>query len=111
MFPTDKSCENPSFSECHYKYKTKAGVEFQRICFCYSPKLDRWYYKNCWLFADSNKLNSYFWVDNVNDWKSLSTKIKQHKSSIPHLVACAVYEFWIEGKESLELEIRKETNL
>lgn len=80
----NKPCGKQSFSKYYYEFKTEGGVELHRTWLCYSPKLNMCLCEPWLLFANRNKLSSYFLVDGDNNWKGLSKRINQHESSVLH---------------------------
>ena len=103
-----------SFSNHYYTSVTKAGIKLPRSWLCYSPKLDCTYCEPCWLFAN-RQAPSYnnAWVNGVNDWKHLSSKIAVHEATQIHLGACVVYEQWkLNGTidADMERDIRNAAN-
>lgn len=91
-FPKDP-ITNRSFSADYYFCNTKTGHKIERFWLCYSPTLNGVYCEPCWLFAnrlDKNISNAWC-TGNINDWKNLSNKIKDHEISKCHINACLSY--------------------
>lgn len=98
-FPKDP-VSNRSFSCDYYYINTKAGQKIDRKWLCYSNVLDGVYCQVCWLFANRHDQNfhSAWTKGTLNDWQSLSKKIKIHEHSNIHLNACLAYSNFLNEK-------------
>ncbi|KAL4131520.1 hypothetical protein QTP88_008815 [Uroleucon formosanum] len=76
------------FSTFFYTMKLKSGINVPRFWLCYSVGWNVAYCETCWLFA--NHQYAYYqdsWVNGINDWRHLSSKIEKHESSVQHIYA------------------------
>ena len=63
--------------------------------------MDRVYCQSCWLFSHENvspgtsyALQNLWGTTDLNDWRHLSQRIRNHESFTHHAEACAIYEQW-----------------
>lgn len=76
------------FSTFFYTMKLKSGINVPRFWLCYSVGWNVAYCETCWLFA--NRQYAYYqdsWVNGINDWRHISSKIDKHESSVQHIDA------------------------
>lgn len=73
-----------SFSEVYYKKETNNGTH-SRHWLAYSLIVDRVYCWTCRLYGTSKAQNNIFSTTGCNDWKHLSTRLKDHESCKVHL--------------------------
>lgn len=80
--------KNFRFSTFFYTMKLKSGINVPRFWLCYSVGWNVAYCETCWLFA--NRQYAYYqdsWVNGINDWRHLSSKIDKHETSVQHIDA------------------------
>lgn len=73
-----------SFSEVYYKKETNNDTH-SRQWLAYSLIVDRVYCWTCRLYGTPKAQNNIFSMTGCNDWKHLSTRLKEHESSKVHL--------------------------
>lgn len=79
--------------------KLKSGINVPRFWLCYSVGWNVVYCETCWLFA--NRQYSYYndsWINGINDWRHLSSKIEKHETSFQYIEAGKIRTCWVKNK-------------
>ena len=96
-YPKDEN--NRHFSNAHYIRKLSNGEKHDRNWLVYSKKMNKAYCFCCKLF-NSNYNTSQLANEGSNDWKNLSSKLKNHEITSEHITNMNV---WVD----LELRLLK----
>eukprot|EP00102_Acyrthosiphon_pisum_P012922 XP_008182269.1 PREDICTED: zinc finger MYM-type protein 1-like [Acyrthosiphon pisum] len=97
-----------SFSEVYYKKETNNDTH-SRQWLAYSLIVDRVYCWTCRLYGTPKAQNNIFSMTGCNDWKHLSTRLKEHESSKVHLESEISRAMYV-GQSRIDLSLIRSGN-
>lgn len=108
-FPKTSVCGTErSFSEFYYTSKTNNKTHI-RQWLAYSIIVDRVYCWTCRLYGTSKSQKNVLATTGCNDWKHLSTRLKEHESCKDHLESEISRPMYV-GRNSIDLSLIRSGN-